>query len=344
MDVTKLTVKLPVDRFYDTYVETIRDLYTASFISQNHLEPSTQSSFQRAMSKRAGVSLDEREDTKQYTVDDLMAIVNDTNAKYEEYSQGDYSESTRTRGEARYRLMSTVLKETLTRLGYTDIAEKFKYAEASKNTAEENIDEAYHSALAAEQEEDVTVKENTDLLKNSLSVIKEKIEEFSKKELSVEDKEVLRKIKTALEDTVKSAKKCVEGKSNVNSLTELIAQGEQYVMKLQEMIASESAQKLEQVTQGIKETAVEEMSYDNVMQVLKVLPSFVERLQDAVKQNEILLKQVQELKAEVDTVKAQTVLPDDDEALVGIAKDIINKINDKNKLKDLVMVIALKTI
>lgn len=347
MDVTKLMVKLPVDRFYDTYVKTIRDLYTASFIAQNHLEPSTQSSFQRAMSKRAGVSLDEREDTKQYTVDDLTAIVNDTNAKYEEYSQGDYSESTRTRGEARYRLMSTVLKETLTRLGYVDIAEKFKYAENSKNTAEENINEAYNAALAAEQEEDTAVKENIELLKNSLSVIKDKIAGFSEKTLSAQDKETLGKIKVALEDTVKSAKKCTEGKNNVDDLKELIKQGEQYAMKLQDMITNDSVQKLEQVTQTVTDTPIAkdtEISYNNIMQVLKVLPSFVEKLQETASQNTALLKQVQDLKTEMDSVKAQTSLPDDDEALVGIAKDIINKINDKNKLKDLVMVIALKTL
>ena len=252
MDTSKLTVKLPIDKFYNTYVETIRNLYTESFINQNHLEPSTCSSFQRAMSKRAGISLEKREDTKQYTKDDLIAIANDTNSKYEEYLSGDYSESTKARGMARYRLLSTVLKATFTQLGYKEVAEQFKYAEDSKAEAEANINKAYDDAIAVEkkEEEDLTVKKNTEILKNSLSSVKEKIEEFSKKELSEQDRKVLQKLNVTLKDTIDSAIKCTEGKSNVEELKELIKQGEGYVVQIQDMITGQGKQKLEQVVQA----------------------------------------------------------------------------------------------
>ena len=346
MDVTKLTVKLPVDQFYDTYIATIRDLYTASFIAQNHLEPSTKSSFQRAMSKRAGISLDIREDTKQYTHDDLVAIVNDTNAKYEEYANGDYSESTKTRGIARYRLMSTVLKEAFIRLGYDDIAAMFKYTDDNDEEQSTNDD----VSVVKEQEEDITVKKNTEMLRESLAAVKAKIKEFSAKDLSDEDKEIIRKLDSALKDTIKSAAKCVDGRPNVDDLKDLIRQGEEYVMKLEDIIAGENKEKLEQIVaqqpESSERTVVREFEvpFTDIVKVLKILPGFVENLQGAIEQNKELKEQVQELKKEINAVKQQTVLPTGEDDLVKLAKEIINKIEDKSKLKDIGMVIMMKAL
>lgn len=351
MDVSKLTVKLPVDEFYNTYIATIRDLYSESFIAQNHLEPSTKSSFQRAMSKRAGISLDTRDDTKQYTKEDLIAIIEDTNAKYEEYVHGDYSESIKTRGEARYRLMSTVLRETLIRLGQKEIADMFKYAEKGQDTAEENIETAYNEAVTADknQESDTTVKKNIELLQNSLAIIKDKIKEFSVKELSEQDRDSLRKLNTALTDTLSSAAKCAEGRTGVEDLNDLIRQGEEYSMKLEDIISGNGREKLEQMSQqaATPERATIkqfEVSYESILQVLKVLPGFVEQLQSAVDERDKLLQQVKDLKQEIDTVKAQTVLPSSEDDLVKTAKEIINKIEDKTKLKDIGMVIMMKAL
>lgn len=344
MDTSKLTVKLPVDQFYNSYVETIRNLYTDSFISQNHLEPSTCSSFQRAMSKRAGISLDKREDTKQYTKDDLAAIVADTNSKYEEYSFGDYSEGTKTRGEARYRLLSTILKATLSKLGYDDIASQFKYAEDSKDTVEENVDQSYSAALAAEKEDTTEVRQNIELLRSSLSSIKIKIEEFSKKKLSTQDKESLQKLKDTLKDTVESAVKCAEGRDDASVLVELIEQGKEYIMKIQEILDDKKKEELQQVSQQ-KDIVVADQSevpYNDIMRVLKVLPSFVERLQEVVKQNEELLAQVNSLKAEVETVKKKKMMPENEEDLVQLIKEAASLIHDKNNLKDVALFIALK--
>lgn len=351
MDVSKMTVKLPVDEFYNTYIATIRDLYSESFIAQNHLEPSTKSSFQRAMSKRAGISLDTREDMKQYTREDLITIIENTNAKYEEYINGDYSESIKTRGEARYRLMSTVLRETFIRLGYKDIADMFKYAEKGQDTADDNIEAAYNEVINVErdQEDDITVKKNIELLQTSLSVIDEKIKEFSVKELSEQDRESLRKLNVALQDTLNSAVKCIAGKSGFEDLQNLIKQGEEYSMKLEDIIANTGKEKLQQVvneTSTPERTVVEqfEIPYDDIMKVLKVLPSFVEQLQGVANERDMLAQQVKELKKEVETTKAKTVLPNDEDELVKTAKEIINKIEDKTKLKDIGMVIMMKAL
>ena len=344
MDTSKLTVKLPIDKFYNTYVETIRNLYTESFINQNHLEPSTCSSFQRAMSKRAGISLEKREDTKQYTKDDLIAIANDTNSKYEEYLSGDYSESTKARGMARYRLLSTVLKATFTQLGYKEVAEQFKYAEDSKAEAEANINKAYDDAIAVEkkEEEDLTVKKNTEILKNSLSSVKEKIEEFSKKELSEQDRKVLQKLNVTLKDTIDSAIKCTEGKSNVEELKELIKQGEGYVVQIQDMITGQGKQKLEQVVQAQQPiTGNFEIDYAEIIKTLSITPGFLQALVD---KNEQLAKANADLQSQLDDLKGKTTLPDGDDGLLQLMKDSINKIQDKNKLKDIVMLIALKVV
>lgn len=340
MDTSKLTVKLPVDTFYDTYVETVRNLYDTSFIAQNHLEPATKSSFQRVMSKRAGISLDEREDTKQYTKADLDAIVTDTNLKYEEYLKGSYSDSTKARGEARYRLLSTVLKETFLRLGYDDLAEKFIYAENSKDTVEENVNEAYKTALVAEQEEeDSTVKKNVEMLKGSLETVKQKIKEFSSKELSDKDREVLQKLHNSLKDTIDSAAKVAEGKSNVQELTDLIKQGEECIVQIQDMLSEEKVQNI--LSRKDTQTVKEDKDVDNI---LSMLPKFIEGVKTVVQKNEELLQQINALKTEVETVKQQTVLPDNDDALIGFIKDAINAVQDNKRLKDIGMLILMKTM
>lgn len=342
MDTSKLTVKLPVDQFYNSYVETIRALYTDSYIAQNHLEPSTCSSFQRVMSKRAGIALDKREDAKQYTKDDLIAIIADTNSKYEEYSLGDYSESTKARGEARYRLLSTVLKATFLKLGYDDIASQFKYAEDSKDTPEENVDKAYNTAVTAEKEDAEDVRKNIELLRSSLSSVRIKIDEFSRKELSEQDKNDLQKLKNILKDTIESAVKCAKGKSDTKVLNELIEQGKGYVMRIQDMLDDKKKTEIEQLSQEEIVVDQSEIPYDDIIRISKVLPQLVQKLQDMVSQNEKLLKQVNDLKTEMSTIETKTMMPESEEDLVQLIKEAANLIHDKNNLKDVALFIALK--
>lgn len=334
LDTTKLTSSLPIDRFFETYVATIRNLYSASFIAQNHLEPATKSSFQRSMSKRAGFSVDKQGDPLQYSQNDLLSIVEDTNKKYEEYTKGDYSESTKARGQSRYRLLSDILHETLSQLGYQDIANKLKYT-GDQSTVNKN------TITTESKEEDAAVKKNIKILKESLTTIGDKIKELSEKPLSDQDKENLVKIKDSLKETIESANKCVKSKSDTAELKTLVQQGEEYIMKIQELLADKN---LEQTLQSSVTSTTTPGAYSTTNDILTEIPLFVDKIKAIVQRNEELLATVKQLKEEVETVKQQTVLPDNDDELVQLIKETINKVEDKTKLKDIVMLIALKVM
>lgn len=334
MDTTKLTLSLPVDRFFETYVATIRNLYESNFIAQNHLEPTTKSSFQRSMSKRAGISVDKREDSSQYSKDDLLSIVEDTNMKYEEYTKGDYSESTKARGQTRYQLLSDILYATLSKLEYQDVAEKLKYT-GKKQAINKNT-------VTTEDKGEVTaVKKNVKILKESLTTIEEKIKELSGKSLSNQDKENLMKVQNSLKETIESAKKCVKSKSDTAELKTLIQQGEEYIMKIEELLTDKNLKQTLQSSVASTTTFDVNSSTDDI---LTKIPIFVDKIKAIVQRNEELLTTVKQLKEEIETVKQQTVLPDDDDALVQLIKEAVNKVEDKTKLKDIVMLIALKVM
>lgn len=334
MDTTKLTLSLPVDKFFETYVATIRNLYGSSFIAQNHLEPATKSSFQRSMSKRAGISVDKREDSSQYSKDDLLSIVEDTNVKYEEYTKGDYSESTKARGQARYRLLSDILHATLSQLGYQDVAEKLKYTGDRQAVTKDTV-------TTEDKEETAAVKKNVKILKESLTTISEKLKKLSEKPLSDQDRESLAKVKESLKETIESAKKCVKSKSDSAELKTLVQQGEEYIMKIQELLTDKN---LEQTLQSSVTPTTTPGAGSTADDILTEIPLFVDKIKAIVQRNEELLATVKQLKEEVEIVKQKTVLPDDDDALVQLIKETVHKVEDKTKLKDIVMLIALKVM
>lgn len=353
MDISKLTVDLPVDKFYNTYVETIRRLYEENFIVKNNLVPSSQESFNRSMSKKADISIEKR-DVKAYTVSDLRAIVEDTNAKYEEYSSDSYSASVKSKGRARYILLSTILKETFLRLGYDDLAKELKYTE--KNiTAAENL---VASTLQEEKkEEDDSMASNVELLKSSLSIAKSTVLSYDDGKLSNKDKEKLKKLSVTLKDVLDKTAGSISGKKGTNDIRDLISQGEQLVARIQDMIAGK-------VVEDIKEEIGSDVviPFEDITRTLKVLPGLIMNYQNLISdhdellnENKLLYNDLQEktreciaLQNKCEELKNKVAnsynISDNEDELVKLAKEIINKISDRNKLKDIGMVIMMKAL
>lgn len=356
MDTSKFVIKLSVDDFYTNYTQTLRELYSDSFISQHNLQPTTQNSFQRVMSKRAGISLDKRED-KSYTEEDLAAIVKDTNDKYEEYANGSYSDSVKKRGQTRYILMATVLQETFRRLGYKQLAEQFKYVQQQEKTTEDNIIKAYHDAESAETE-DTEVKNNVSLLKESLETINKKIQGYENRTLSDKEREIVEKLTTTLSETIDSAKRCATGKNNVTELTTLIADGENVLQKLKKLAEQKNMSKedtnkaiLESMRAALPEDPAEEDkviscedTYAVISKAVALIPGVIQELNNLKDDYRILWQQNQEYAKTLEENKKQQALPDNEDELVLLAKQVINKISDRGKLKDIAMVLMMKAM
>ena len=358
MDMSKLVIKLSVNDFYDNYTQTLRELYSESFIVQNNLQPATQNSFQRAMSKRAGISLDKREE-KSYTEQDLEAIVKDTNDKYEEYANGSYSDSVKKRGQTRYILMATVLKETFKRLGYHELAEQFKYVQDQEKTTADNVIKAYHDAEDTEDEtEDTSVEENIKLLKDSLTTISQKINEYEDKYMSDKDKKVLNKVMTALKDTIDSAKNCVDGKQDTAELSDLITEGEALIKKGESILAGKQhtmskEESNQTVLESLKETLEEKQDnipnskvtdFDILIKAASMLPDVVFEIRTLKEKVTVLSDEKEKLEQELAAADKKAALPEGEDELVHLAKQVINKIEDKGKLKDIAMVIMMKAM
>ena len=359
MDTSKLTVELPVDEFYNSYVTTLRKLYTDNFIASNNLQPETQNGFQRAMSKRAGISLDNR-NAKAYTEKDLKAIVQNVNDKFEEYANGPYSAPVKKRGEARYCLLSTVLKQTLVSLGYDTIAAGIKHGEDSCAKDSDNVMKAYDGLVKAEEEEDKAVKKSYDALKAALTAVKSKVKQYSEKgsNLSDDDRTSIKKLMATLQDTINSAARCVTGKDDADDLRSLVSEGESCVTELQNILLKPSKEDLNRLQQKFNEGNDAEESaavksddisscedvYATISKAATLIPGVIQELNNLKDDYRILWQQNQEYAKTLEENKKQSALPESEDELVQLAKQVIAKIEDKSKLKDIAMVIMMKAM
>ena len=408
-----LKTSINATEFYNAYVATIHELYSDSYIKQNHLEPSNETSFKRSMSRKANVSLEQRDD-KSYTPADMQAIVNDTNAKYEEYATGNYTSELRRKGEGRYALFSKVFEAVLKRLGYPEIAEGLKYVDnadgdmpkveevkapepkTDEKVLEEALDIAKRDAGLGENKDEKEEEKNEEpanelkldvydldanvaILEMSEGKIDEKIAEYQiKKNLTDKDKEHLEAVVHKLEDVIINAKRFIDNADSVDeNIKKLIDKGEWQIDKLYNMIDDDSDNNGEATDADIQrlkahfdgdeekeeEITVAKNPFKNtskndsvdiealIPSVLEAIPKFLQKGHEAAEENDKLKAEIESLKAandeltkQLDEVKNKSTLPTNEDELVKLAKEVVNKIDDKSKLKDIGMVIMMKAL
>ena len=85
--------------------------------------------------------------------------------------------------------------------------------------------------------------------------------------------------------------------------------------------------------------------------VLEAIPKFLQKGHEAAEENDKLKAEIESLKAandeltkQLDEVKNKSTLPTNEDELVKLAKEVVNKIDDKSKLKDIGMVIMMKAL
>lgn len=130
LDTSKLILEVDSDKFHDTYVHFLRKLYDDQFIRNYHFTVDDPVSFRRTFANKAGIKdIAQRTEHTVFTKEEMDTIVEDTNNKYEECATGKYTKSIAERQMRRYRVMSRVLKETLTELGFKEAADKLLYTD-----------------------------------------------------------------------------------------------------------------------------------------------------------------------------------------------------------------------
>ena len=115
-------VQVKIKDFYKEYTAAMHEMYSLDEINNSSLMPKTQNSFQRGMSRKAGISLDKNQDY--YTEEDLKKIIADTQEKINEYKSGQYSEALSQKGIMRYTMCYDILKKSLSKLGLSVLFEE----------------------------------------------------------------------------------------------------------------------------------------------------------------------------------------------------------------------------
>jgi hypothetical protein len=344
----------------------------------------------------------------------MQAIVNDTNAKYEEYATGNYTSELRRKGEGRYALFSKVFEAVLKRLGYPEIAEGLKYVDnadgdmpkveevkapepkTDEKVLEEALDIAKKDAGLGENKDEKEEEKNEEpanelkldvydldanvaILEMSEGKIDEKIAEYQiKKNLTDKDKEHLEAVVHKLEDVIINAKRFIDNADSVDeNIKKLVDKGEWQIDKLYNMIDDDSDNNGEATDADIQrlkahfdgdeekeeEITVAKNPFKNtskndsvdiealIPSVLEAIPKFLQKGHEATEENDKLKAEIESLKAandeltkQLDEAKNKSTLPTNEDELVKLAKEVVNKIDDKSKLKDIGMVIMMKAL
>lgn len=219
MDTSKLILEVDSDKFHDTYVHFLRKLYDEQFIKSYHFTVNDPVSFRRTFANKAGVKdITQRTEHTIFTKEEMEAIVEDTNNKYEECATGKYTKSVAERQMRRYRVMSRVLKETLTELGFKEAADKLLYA----NDLEEEQPSFVPSQEAQDKKAEILekAKQTQDILelKKHLGDFKALVEKVNNylssaeklKILPKETKEELLEVQEEFQDAINNTRQYIE--------------------------------------------------------------------------------------------------------------------------------------
>ena len=337
--------------FFDAYKKAVDKLFSSTEAKQNHLVPANATSFHRTMLRKAGVEPNEISECKAYTEQHLINIVNDTNSKYEEYNNGEYSEGVSSKGKLRYVSFSDVFYTTLESLGFQDIAKGLKYT-TLKDTKPVEVAEKSDMQVLEETLNKVGAgpKKQQDEMDELITTLNESVEKISKfvktysGALSDENNKKLNSFREALEVVIEDSKR-FDGNDKLNAAVER-AQG----------ILSDINDKQNIVVENKEEAKVKDVKQVQNIEAMipAVLEAIPEMLKRGVKASEELTtknEEINELKNKIEELEKQleesvssTKLPNDDDELFNIAKEAVNKISDKGKLKDLGMVIMMKAL
>jgi len=358
-------VSVKIKDFYEAYLASVKKLYSSSAAKQNHLEPANQTSFLRTIARKAGISTTSIGDS--YTEANIIAIINDTNSKYEEYKNGDdYSSNVRSKGKIRYEAFSDVLYMTLASLGLSSIADKLLYTKFAKK---EQNDEQKTDVQVLEEtlsrvgaDDDKKVKALADNAVKNLKDAIDKVEKFIDMVVgvpTVEERNKIIKLLEALGSTIKDGSNIKDKEvSDIIATAKVVFHKADEVLNRNGMVKDESLKKLQEHFNGKEETTMSTKEAKQIQNIESMIPAVLDaipeilargnkarqELASATERNDSLLQEIEELKKKVTEAENSSKLPEGDDALFDLAKEAINKIEDKAKLKDLGMVIMMKAL
>ena len=141
MDTNKFEFTLNHTDFYNSYINTIRRLYSDSFIKENNMLPDNEASLSKTMLVTMGKSYDS------YSREDFKDIVDKTNERYDKImSTTEISKDIKNKMLRNVTIFADIISSILKGVGLSDIADGFncssrKLIESDNTENEKEVDE-----------------------------------------------------------------------------------------------------------------------------------------------------------------------------------------------------------
>lgn len=282
---------------YDTYQTVIKELgYNDETIERMVMRPNNEKAFQRSLCRRAGIPICE-----DFTKEDLIHIVEDTNNKCETYAIGPYSEDLKRQGASRYVMFSNILYGILVKLDLSDTAEGLLYCDNKL------------FAVTAEPEDSVF----GDLLKCVTAA-----EDFLQNEVLSDEN--MEQFETVTEDLIKVLHKARKeaGDNPTQAMEEVLTKGDTVREKLLASLDSytDLKNKEENLVEGPKQ---QQSIYMSRFMRKDVLDYALKEIPELLRQGHEAARELKQAKAELEELRQRPVIPETDEEKVLLIKQIL---------------------
>lgn len=131
MDTSKFEITLDHKEFYNSYINTIRRLYSESFIQKNNIMPDNEQSLTKTMLTAMGETFDK------YDAESFEKIIKKTNERYDKIKGSDIVKNVREKVLRNITIFADIISSIMKEIGMYDLSEKFNCT--SKKLLEENV-------------------------------------------------------------------------------------------------------------------------------------------------------------------------------------------------------------
>lgn len=131
MDTDRFEITLDHKEFYNSYINTIRKLYSESFIQKNNIMPSNEQSLAKTMLTTMGRAFD------QYDAESFGEIIKRTNERYDKIKGSGIVGEVKEKVLRNITIFADIISSIMKEVGMYDLSEKFNCT--SKKLLEENV-------------------------------------------------------------------------------------------------------------------------------------------------------------------------------------------------------------
>ena len=137
MDTSKFEITLDHKEFYNSYINTIRKLYSDSFIQKNNIMPDSERSLVKTISSAIGKNVEN------YDVACFEEIIKKTNERYKKIEGSDIVHNVKDKMLRNITIFSDIISSIMKEIGLYDLSEKFVCSSKKllENSTETDLDE-----------------------------------------------------------------------------------------------------------------------------------------------------------------------------------------------------------